>query len=283
MKANRFRLQRTLLLGWITLGVTSAAALAVPNDPLLYTRGSAYRTGSDFLNPAGSRVEARAETTWFGSYTIVNGEYHALSGPNKQSVMWTFDRGIGPYGDPTRIEGGEGWRSIDLTENQRTWFRIADAALDLGDGVPPPIIIGQASLWIGADDFQADSLCYWLGPGYGNDWCQRIATQPLAYDGSGAVSLSFQYFSASEQCFDGTQVYLERADASRLLLNPYDGGGCANDPWSGGFTGVIGSYDAPAVYSRTVTPEEIGGAQSIRFVFDSPSMQAPGCCQEIAE
>ena len=82
--------------------------------------------------------------------------------------MWTFDRGIGPYGDPNRIEGGEGWRAIDLTANEEALFRAIDGALDLGEGIAPPIITGPGSLWIGVDRPQADSLCWECGPGYGD-------------------------------------------------------------------------------------------------------------------
>ncbi len=189
MNVRTVHLQCIVLLGLLALVVASAAALAVANNPLLYTQAPEHWNATDLPGPNGSRALARSDTTWFGSYTVIDGEYHALSGPSRESVMWTFDRGIGPYGDPRRIDGGEGWRSIDLTVNPRSWFRIADAALDLGAGVPPPIITGSASLWVGADDLQSDSLCWQAGAGYGNAWCQQVTTQPLAYDGSGAVSL----------------------------------------------------------------------------------------------
>lgn len=276
MKASKVRLQNTLLLTLLTFSalamVASPAAAATPGaHPYLSSWRATQPEASDFLTPAGAQAGGRADTTWFGSYTIIAGEYHALSSSNKQSVMWTFDRGIGPHGDPARIEDGEGWRSVDMTANHRTWWRIADANLDLGDGVSPPIITGGKSLWIGADDLQSDSLCWSGGAGYGNSWCQQISTPSLNYNGSGAVTLSFKYFNDSEPCFDGTQVYLERADGSRKLLNPYDGTDCVQDPWTGGFTGAIGSYDGPATYARVVTTEEIGGAQSIRFVFEFTS------------
>ncbi len=65
---------------------------------------------------------------------------------------------------------------------------------------------------------------------------------------------------------------MKRADGSVLLLNPYPPGTCTNNlPWLGGFTGTIAAYDDPATYTRAVTAEEIGGAQSIRFVFEFTS------------
>lgn len=269
MKAKAFRLQ-FLLLPTILLAISgNAIASHAPSRSVL---GNQYLApqATDLRQPDRSGVPTRSDTTWFGGYTIVGGEYHALSGPNKQDVMWTFDRGIGPHGDPNRIEDGEGWRSIDETANDQTFFRRIDGTLDLGDGVAPPIITGQGSLWVGADAPQAAAFCWICGPGYGNDWCQRITTEPLAYDGSGAVTLSFKYFSDSEQCFDGTQVYLKRADNTELLLNPYPGD-CPENVWHDGFTGTIGSASAPATYTRVVTAGEIGAAQSIRFVIEFTS------------
>jgi hypothetical protein len=203
----------------------------------------------------------RADTTWFGDFQIIGGQYHARSGPTKQSVAWTFDRGNGPTNDPNRITNGEGWASIDLTRNTITYFRIADASLNLGPGVTPPIIDGTKSIWVGADYSQTRAYCWSSNAGYGDNWKQCLVSGPLTYNGSGSVSLSFKYFNDSESCLDGTQVYLKRADGTELLLNP-------SSCFTGGFTDSIGTYRNPALYSRDITQQEIGAAQDIRIVFE---------------
>ena len=61
------------------------------------------------------RNGARSDTTWYGRYVVASGEYYAVPYALKGDAVWTFDRGIGPIGDPDRIDGGEGWTAIDLT------------------------------------------------------------------------------------------------------------------------------------------------------------------------
>jgi len=219
----------------------------------------------------------RADTTWYGDYQLVGGEYYARSSSRKADVMWTFDRGNGPDAEhalPNAIINGEGWLAKDLTANDVNYFRVIDNTLNLGQGVPPPIIAGSKSLWIGADKPQADGLCWACGPGYGNNWCNRVVSEPLAYNGSGAVTLNFKYFNKSEPCYDGTQVYLRRADTTELLLNPTPTGGCPGNPDfenKGGFTDSIGFYLHPAIYDRVVTEGEIGTAQTIKFILEFES------------
>ncbi len=214
----------------------------------------------------------RADTTWFGGYQLIDGEYYARSGSFKPSIAWTFDRGDGPHGDPNRVENGEGWAAVDRTENQAAYFRVVDATLDLGGGVAAPILSGSRSLWVGLDRPQARALCWPGEAGYGNEWRQTALSEPLPYDGSGSISLSYLYFNDTEECFDGTQVYLVRADGSRLLLNGYPGACGENEFFDGGFTGRIGidgnGSITPTLYSRVLTQEEIGAAQAIRFEFE---------------
>ncbi|MDM7915501.1 MAG: hypothetical protein QUU85_09600 [Candidatus Eisenbacteria bacterium] len=215
---------------------------------------------SDSWSPPAASL--RADTTWYGSYQLIGGEYYAVSGSEKSDVIWTFDRGIGPMGDPRVIDGGEGWAAIDMTAGgEEAFFRVIDATLDLG-GPPPPIMSGARSLWVGADRPYAVEHCWPAGAGYGNQWGQRVTSPPLSYNGSGNVTLSFRYFSDAEECFDGTRVILQRANGDELLLNS-EAGPC--DPgWSGGFTGVI----SPTTYTRTITQGEIGAAQQVRIVFE---------------
>jgi hypothetical protein len=133
--------------------------------------------------------------------------------------------------------------------------------------VAAPILSGERSLWVGISGPEADSLCYDCGAGYGNHWLQRITSEPLPYNGIGDVSLSFLCFNDSEDCYDGTQVYLRRADETRLLLNPYPPGECENNTsYEGGtLTGSIGSPEYPETYTRVITAAEIDGAQEIRI------------------
>jgi hypothetical protein len=221
----------------------------------------------DWVNPNAPQL--RADTTWFGDYQIIGGEYHARSSGTKADVAWTFDRGNGPTGDPSRITNGEGWKALQVL-GASSPFRIADASLDLGPGVHPPIIAGTKSLWAGVDNPEARSLCWVCGSGYGNNMCQRIVSEELAYSGSGNVSLAFLYFNNTEPCYDGTQVYLRRADGTELLLNPTSAS-CDDNPIfleTGGFTDSIGSWDHPAAFSRPILQSEIGSAQGIRFVIE---------------
>jgi hypothetical protein len=219
-------------------------------------------------------AERGRATTWYGQYTIIDGEYYALAFAGKDNGCWTFDRGTGPANPPAPyIHDGEGWSVRDLTLDEATYFRLIDNTLDLGPGVPPPIISAAYTVWVGVDRPQADELCWDCGAGYGNRWCQRLVSEPLAYNGTGNVTLAFLYWSQAEPCFDGTQVYLKRQDGTELLLNPYPPGTCPDNPdYEGGtFTDSIGHYSDPVQYMRVILPSEIQGAQDIRIIFEFTS------------
>jgi hypothetical protein len=224
-------------------------------------------------HPVQKVSSVRADTTWYGDFQILNGEYYARSAVNdKAAVRWTFDRGNGPFNPPAPlIPNGEGWTKRDLTAPLDLYGRVIDSSLNLGPGVPPPIITGAKSLWIGADAPQANALCWTCGAGYGNGWCQRVISPLLAYNGSGSINLSFRYFGKSERCYDGTQVYLRRNDNSEVLLNQYPGNCPGNPAYRGGFTDSIGSYAAPRTYTREITATEIGSAQNVRVVMEFTS------------
>jgi hypothetical protein len=214
-----------------------------------------------------STVSLRADTVWYGDYEIIDGTYYARSSTNRGDVLWTVDRGNGPFGDPDRLENGAEWKAVDPRRALESYVRVIDGTLDLGEGVAAPILSGERSLWVGISGPEADSLCYDCGAGYGNHWLQRITSEPLPYNGIGDVSLSFLCFNDSEDCYDGTQVYLRRADETRLLLNPYPPGECENNTsYEGGtLTGSIGSPEYPETYTRVITAAEIDGAQEIRI------------------
>lgn len=251
--------------------VATTAALAVnTGDRILPME---QRLPGNLGNDAPSRLtdnwglRQEADTTWWGQYQVINGEYYAMSFQNRSDAVWDFESGL-PQGDPNVIPGGEGWSAIDQTEQVAEYFRAIDSSLDL-DGAAAPVINGNWSLWVGADKQQSDDLCWECGPGYGNSWCQRL-TSPVYNYTSGNVVLDFDYWSFTEPCFDGTSVYLKRQDNSELMLNPYPAGECTNNTaWSRGtFTDSIGNANAPATYTRTVTGAEIGGAQQIQFIFE---------------
>jgi hypothetical protein len=257
-------------LGAIACSLAGSPAWAAPGSgdgaDLLALRATELAARSPIgpgPEPAAPEKGARTDTTWFGSYTVVGDEYHAVPSSVKPDVVWTFDRGIGPYGDPGRIDGAEGWAAINLTEDPQVFVRVIDGTLDLGPGVAAPILEGDRSLWVGASAPEANAYGYDCLAGYGDGWDQEATSEPLSYSGSGFVQLSFLYFQDSESGFDGTQVFLQRANGSRLLLNP------SGNP-NLGFTGRIG-IDAqgnvsPVLYSRAITQAEIGGAQAIRIV-----------------
>jgi len=262
--------------------VLALAVLAPPvqgRDPssgrvLLYREMFPPGLGGSPPRIARGEQVTRADTTWYGDYQLVGGKYYARSSSRKEDVMWTFDRGNGPDAEhalPNAIINGEGWLGKDLTANDALYFRVIDNTLNLGQGVPAPIIAGAKSLWVGADKPRADALCWTCGAGYGNNWCQRVVSEPLAYNGSGAVTLNFKYFNKSEPCFDGTQIYLKRADTTELLLNPTPTGSCPGNPAfenKGGFTDSVGFYLSPAIYNRVVAADEIGGAQTVNFIVE---------------
>lgn len=215
----------------------------------------------------------RSDSTWYGQHELIGDEYYAIPFDNKAEGSWTFDRGAGPFSPPAPyIDDGEGWWAIDQTANEDTYFRVIDETLDLGPGVPPPIIGGDQSLWVGIDKPQADSLCYECGAGYGNNWLQRCTSEPLSYNGTGDVTLSFLYWCFVEPCYEGIQIYLKRADGSELLLNPYPGSCPNNSNYEGGsFTDSIGHYTNPETYTDIITEAEIGEAQDIRIIFEFSS------------
>ncbi|MBD3162244.1 MAG: hypothetical protein GF346_07930, partial [Candidatus Eisenbacteria bacterium] len=264
-RSGRYRwisLPLAVLAGGLLLPLSLSAAL--PIDRAVPPGGPPGRAAKD-------RAIERADTTWFGGHEWEAGEPVARSGATKEEVMWTFDRGDGPIDPPPPlIPHAGGWSVEDRTGDPESYFRVIDASLDLGEGVVPPILEGERSLWIGVDRTGADSLCWPCGPGYGNDWCQRFLSEPLAYDATEPVELELLYFSDLEPCRDGVQIYLILQDGSESLLNPYPTGACPEySPYEGGtITGAIGLPEDPAVYLREITPGEVGGAQTIRFALE---------------
>ncbi len=262
-----------ILIGLLVVSAVSAFAMVSGDDLLPMDR--APMKGEMWNDvPVSETGGVRADTTWFGDYQVIGGVYYARSALNdRASVTWTFDRGNGPNNPPyPLIHNGEGWTSRDQTVNSEMYYRVIDNTLDLGVGVAAPIITGSRSLWVGADKPQSDALCWDCGPGYANDWCQRVTSETLGYNGSGSVTLAMKYFMKAEPCYDGTQVFLRRSDNTELMLNAYPEGECSNNlAYTGGFTDSIGHYTAPATYNRAITNVEFAGTTTYNIIIEFKS------------
>lgn len=115
-----------LLLAALALPAVVSAD-RTPEGPLSFTMQAGQRGPSDDSPFGGVAVEGRAETTWFGGFTVVDGEYHALSGANKQTVM-RIARVAGTF-RPTRLMTGTSWSTVS------------------GKTIQIRSILGRQSLW----------------------------------------------------------------------------------------------------------------------------------------
>ncbi len=201
--------------------------------------------GSRAAASASAPAPARADTVSFGFYeTREDGLKYAVRGET-----WTFDHGTE---DPF-----EGWTSIDLSENLRDYWRQVTEASWLAEGnpLPWPQMAGEGMVLCGSRSGEADSLGWTSGIGYGNDWCQRLTSPVLVYDGSGSVDLAFHYFNDTEADYDYSRVFAKGSPYRRLL----------NDP---GFNGKIGidtlGIITPRSYTRAISNAELGGGTDPR-------------------
>ncbi len=181
----------------------------------------------------------RADTVNFGYFQVIGGAYYAVQGET-----WTWDHGSSNV--------AEGWYAIDETINPTAYFRQITASTWAGDPnnpLPPPIITGTGSAWLGLFESEARALCWASGLGYGNMWCQRITSPQLTYDGSGEVTLSLKYFADSELDFDYTTIYFEY-NATSYPLN------------GSGFSGHRGAPNTPLTFTRSITNADFGGGSA---------------------
>ncbi|MCC7142904.1 MAG: hypothetical protein IT349_12455, partial [Candidatus Eisenbacteria bacterium] len=160
--------------------------------------------------PARAPGSGRADTLCFGYVQTISGALYAVPGES-----WTFDH---PGG------GLEGWYAVDLTVDPGAYGRRIDAASWTGHGnaTAAPIIAGSGSAWIGIHEDEADALCWSSGLGYGDGWCQRWVSPPLAYSGSGGIAIGFAYWNDTEESFDFTHVRIE-GDGGEIPLLDLDG------------------------------------------------------------
>ena len=128
--------------------------------------------------------------------------------------IWDFDHG---GADPF-----EGWTTIDLTQQNRTYWRHITSTIwtdgDAGNGNVPttnavaaPILDGVGSAWVGAFQNEADDFCWLGGLGYGNSWCQELRGPALDYDTNSepTITINFDYFNDTETDFDYGVVYFQ--------------------------------------------------------------------------
>ncbi|MCA9759032.1 MAG: FG-GAP repeat protein [Candidatus Eisenbacteria bacterium] len=112
------------------------------------------------------------EWTWFGHYTLVAGEPHAVEGET-----WTFD-----HGSPDPLEGWE----VRVPGSENYWsfptlaeFDQRNPSLPSTPGLTGLGYGGQQVLWLGVHEDTADALCWPGGMGIGNDFAGQRATSPI--------------------------------------------------------------------------------------------------------
>ena len=195
---------------------------------------------------------SRADTLSFGYVQSIGGALYAVPGET-----WTFDHAAG---------GPEGWYAVDVSNTAHTPARRITAATWAGhdNGVPAPIVSGEASAWFGTFEDEADALCWISGLGYGNNACQRWVSPALDYAGTGDVSIAFDYFNDTEDGFDYTRVRIELADGTRVPLNGDGFTSVIGNPASmsfahGAFTAFESSFEASSTYRLVFELTSDGG------------------------
>jgi len=167
-----------LILGGIA---ATSPALSSPRDPSDAANASFEPRGplvtqaplpgeSENGLPERSLPPSRADTINFGFYEVrEDGLKYAV-----RDGKWTWDHGAA---DPL-----EGWTSVDLTANDREYWRHVTESIWNAEGNPLPWPQMNASPGIalcGATKGHADSLNWAGGVGYGNHWCQRLISPAL--------------------------------------------------------------------------------------------------------
>ncbi len=107
--------------------------------------------------------------------------------------------------------------AYELSFDEDRWTVRSDCALN-----------GSSSLTVGLGNADAAARGWVAGRGYGNLWRETVA-HDFHFDGTGPVSLSFEYRKDSEGGYDYTYCVLEK-DGVETLLGAYDnvGSGTAN-------------------------------------------------------
>lgn len=220
---------------------------------------SPFETG--LARSADPRSGIRSDTLDFGFYEIrPDGEAYAVQGER-----WSFD-----HGAPDPLEG---WSSNDLTENDRDFWHHLDEATWTAEGnpLPWPQMSGSGLALCGAGKNLTDTLRWEAGIGYGNNWCQRLTSPLLTYDGSGSVQLSLAYFNETELDYDYSKVLVQIGDVRTTLNAP-------------GFAGIIGvgptGEITPQGWNHAITNEELGGGTLVRPFRLVLEVQSDGGCSD---
>jgi hypothetical protein len=203
------------------LSIAALGARAVPPNRALFTPNDA--------RDAGHRAPARSDTVWFGGD---DGNGAAYPGG-----AWDWDT---PGSDPL-----QGWSTEDMTQDNATAFcRVtADSFTAHGDPCVPMFAASAGELWCGVHQDDADRHDYFGGMGYGNNSCARAISPSCDLAAGESLRLRFAFFNDTEPTFDYTYVYLLCYGTSGTLLDEHE---------VRNFTGVVGSYDAPAFCDETV-------------------------------
>jgi hypothetical protein len=211
-------------------------------------------------NSPSALRQALLDTLWYGG----NG---GAGGLTELDGIWDFEDGT--------LRGTlQGWTSEDLTIPTIRFKRYTNADFIAHGDDQDVTMNGTGSVWVGAHQDEAEALCYPGGQGYGDGWGQYL-TKGFAYDGSGSVTLEFDYFVDSEDDYDFTYVYvISTTGIQSLPLNTSDHPNSDGFGYSGSneFLHPIGSPSAPAHQEPiTISQADLGpaGTFSIRFNFDS--------------
>jgi len=188
-----------------------------------------------------------ADTLWFGGVDE--------NGLAIQGGTWDFEDGT-----------LQGWTALDLSDEGDVFRHVTVDSCAAHASVDCPVITeggSTGSMWAGVFPDEAGFLCWPGGQGHGNRWSQELR-RSFAYDGSGDVTLTFDYFVDTEARFDFTYVYVEAAGARSNPLNTSawatpEGWGYSGDVQS---STEIGAPDTPAtdliVLGDDVLPDGAG-------------------------
>ena len=185
---------------------------------------------------------------------------------------WDFE---GPGGSP------QGWTTLDLSEQEGTFFHVA-GPIELNGGKLTPLE-GLRSMWCGVSPGPGSPQCSYVSPpGYGNNWSQFLCSDTLVCD---SVRVYYKACWDTEAGYDEVTVeYLD--DDLWLPLQTYDGSGSADECFAfapstgstqirvrfdsdGAWSDQDGSYDTDgAVLIDSITVQCFNGGVETFFNFE---------------
>jgi len=251
------------------LALAAAVVLCLLLPGLARPAGAQHATAEKFeraqQSPGRGKLYA-VTPIQFGGYNEQTGMAYDSRNYSPSQAIWTWDAGSA---DPL-----EGWTSIDLTENERTFFGVvnADSFVVHGCLESPPMFPGSTTqLWCGAFEDYADSHDWLVGTGYGNRWCQWARSPRVPFFPGHDIDIRFLYIQESEPGFDHTTVNLLAYRYGELLESQE----------IGRLSGRIGTPTLPDTFEVTVpdevfsaTPDEI--QLELRFTTDANNSDEDG-------